>query len=157
MNRLRDVWDNGPNFAEGCKATASSAGEGRPASNVNDLNYNTYWSAAAGKASNEWLEIDLGTNRTFNKTILRQSNSDRITGYKIQYHNGTDWVDAHTGGPMGTMVKIDTFPPVTASKVRLLVTAVQPATAAGGETDTCPQINEFDIYLNPQKLSNEGK
>jgi hypothetical protein len=58
---------------------------------------------------------------------------------------------------MGTKVKIDTFPPVTASKVRLLVTSVQPAAAAGGETDTCPQINEFDIYLNPQKPSNEEK
>ena len=157
LNRLRDVWDNGPNFAEGCKASASSAGEGSPASNANDLNYNTCWSAAAGTGANEWLEINLGTNRTFNKTILRQSNSDRITGYKIQYHNGTEWLDAYTGGPMGTKVKIDTFPPVTASKVRLLVTAVQPAAAAGGGTDTCPQINEFDIYLNPQKLSNEGK
>jgi hypothetical protein len=31
----------------------------------------------------------------------------------------------------------------------LLGTAVQPAAAAGGETDTCPQINEFDIYLKP--------
>jgi hypothetical protein len=42
--------------------------------------------------------------------------------------------------------------------VRLLVTKVQPGAAvAGGETATCPQINEFDIYLNPQKLSNEGK
>jgi hypothetical protein len=39
----------------------------------------------------------------------------------------------------------------------LLVNAVQPATGAEGGTDTCPQIHEFDIYLNPQKLSNEGK
>jgi beta-xylosidase len=156
--RLRDVWDNGPNFAGGCKASASSAMEGSPASNANDLNYNTYWSAAVDKGANEWLEINLGTNRTFNKTVIRQSNSDRITGYKIQYHNGTEWLDAYTGGSMGNKVKIDTFPPVTSSRVRLLVTKVQPGAAvAGGETATCPQINEFDIYLNPQKLSNEGK
>jgi hypothetical protein len=50
---------------------------------------------------------------------------------------------------MGTKVKIDTFPPVTASKVRLLITAVQPGAADRGETGTCPQINEFDIYLKP--------
>ena len=158
LNRLRDAWDNGPNFAEGCKAIASSAREGNPTLKANDLNYNTYWSSAAGKGANEWLEIDLGTNRTFNKTILRQSNSDRITGYKIQYQKGTEWVDAYTGGPMGTKVRIDTFPPVTASKVRLLVTSVQPgAPSAGGETDTCPQINEFDIYLNFPNPSNVEK
>ena len=50
---------------------------------------------------------------------------------------------------MGTKVKIDTFPPVTASKVRLLVTAVQ--------TDTNPKINEFDIYLNALQPSKEKK
>ncbi len=158
LNRLRAVWDNGPNFAEGCKVSASSAWEGNPASNANDLNYNTYWSAATGKGANEWLEIDLGKSRTFNKIILRQSNSDRITGYKIQYHNGTEWVDAYTGGTMGTKVRIDTFPSVTASKVRLLVTEVQTGAAStGGETDTCPQINEFDIYLNSKKPSKEKK
>lgn len=58
---------------------------------------------------------------------------------------------------MGTKVKIDTFPPVTASKVRLLVTAVQTAASAAGETDTNPQINEFDIYLNALQPSKEKK
>jgi|GEM_PF-2852086 len=129
LNTLRNVWDNGPNFAQGCAASASSAMGGNPASNANDLNYNTFWSAAAGSGANEWLEINLGTSRTFNKTVIRQSNSDRITGYKIQYHNGTAWADAYTGGAMGTHVKIDTFPPVTATRVRLLVTAVQPGAA----------------------------
>ncbi len=129
LKTLRNVWDNGPNFAQGCAASASSQMGGNPASNANDLNYNTFWSAAAGNGANEWLEINLGTSRTFNKTVIRQTNSDRITGYKIQYHNGTAWADAYTAGTMGTNVKIDTFPPVTSSRVRLLVTAVQPGAA----------------------------
>lgn len=89
LNELRNVWDNGPNLAQGGTATASSAIGGNPASNANDATYNTCWSAAADPGSNEWLEINLGTNRTFNKTVIRQSNSVRITGYKIQYYTGS--------------------------------------------------------------------
>ena len=150
LNTLRNVWDNGSNFAHGCAASASSETAGNPAPNANDVNYNTFWSATAGTGANEWLEINLGTSRTFNKTVIRQTNSDRITGYKIQYHNGTAWADAYTGGAMGTNVKIDTFPEVTASRVRLLVTKVQPGVAIiapePGYSDTCPQISEFDVY-----------
>jgi hypothetical protein len=151
LNTLRNVWDNGPNFAQGCAASASSALDGNPASHANDVNYNTFWSAAAGSGANEWLEINLGTSRTFNKTVIRETNADRITGYKIQYHNGTAWLDAYTGGSMGNKVKIDTFPPVTSSRVRLLVTKVQPGVAI------CPQINEFDVYKSASGGSGDGQ
>lgn len=101
---------------------------------------NTRWSAAGTDGVGSWLEIDFGSSTTFNKTITKQC-LNRITRYKIQYWNGSSWVDAYTGGTMGTNPKTDAFTAVTGSKVRLYVTAVQ--TDSGF---SCPTIWEFEVY-----------
>ena len=133
---------SGTNLALGETASASStwsAGDG--ASNANDGDSTgTRWAAADETGAGQWLEIDFGTNTTFNRTITKQC-FNRITGYKIQYWNGSAWVDAYTGGVMGTSPKTDDFSSVTASKVRLYITAVQ--TDVG---NIVPAIWEFEVY-----------
>jgi alpha-galactosidase len=130
------------NLAAGKTASASTYwGVGYEASMANDGLDTTRWNSASNDYAGSWLEVDFGANTTFNKTITKQD-FNRITGYKIQYWNGSGWVDAFTGGTMGTTPKTDTFSAVTGSKVRLYVTSVQVDNGAY----PCPSIWEFEVY-----------
>jgi hypothetical protein len=134
----------GVNLAKNKTASASTIwGTGYEASKANDGNGTTRWNAAATDGVGAWLQVDFGANTTFKKTIITQD-FNRITGYKIQYWNGSSWVDAYTGGTMGTSPKVDTFTAVTGSKVRLYVTAIQ----VDGGPNPCPTIWEFEVYNN---------
>jgi hypothetical protein len=98
----------------------------------------------------EWL-LRQGNNKIEN--ILPMFHGRRIGCYNWGFVAGR----TQTYFPWGSK-KGAPEPAVTSSRVRLLVTAVQPGAAvAEGETDTCPQINEFDIYLNTRKVADEGK
>lgn len=131
------------NLALGKTASASSQWDSNySADKANDGDSsNTRWNAADGTGAGEWLQIDFGSNITFDKTITKQF-GNRIAGYKIQYWNGSSWIDAYTGGVMGTTPKTDLFTAVTASRIRLYVTSAQD----DGGTYTCPSIWEFEVY-----------
>ena len=89
----------------------SDAGDGR---------VETRWNAAAtGRAGGDWLVLDLGSEQSFNQASFRQF-EERITQYRIQYWDGTQWADAYRGGPMKSY-QLESFPEVKAAKVRLLV------------------------------------
>ncbi len=88
----------------------SDAGDGRA---------ETRWNAAVGRSAGEWLELDLGTAQSFDQAVFRQF-EERITRYRVQYWDGTQWADAFRGGPMKSY-QCDTFPAVKATKVRFLV------------------------------------
>jgi galactosylceramidase len=107
-----------------------------------DGDFTTRWKPANGKTAGEWLELDFGALQTFNRTEIQQF-QDQITRYKIQYWDGTQWHDAYAGGPMATS-QDDPFPPVTATKVRLLIEATKP-----GQT---PSIFEFQVFRCANKL-----
>jgi hypothetical protein len=99
----------------------------------------TRWNAAAGAAIGEWLEIDFGGATTFDQTTIREA-LNRITGYTLQYHNGSIWVDLISARTIGSS-KTDTFPAVTASRLRLYVTS---AVSNGGGAS--PSIYEFEVF-----------
>jgi galactosylceramidase len=125
------------NLALGKPASASSQwGEEFAAGKANDGNLGTRWNSAEGKSADEWLEINLGQSTCFNRTVIRQF-EDRITKYKVQYWDGSQWRDAVAGGSMQAIQR-DNFPAVIASKVRLLVVATK-------DLQT-PSIFEFAIY-----------
>lgn len=91
----------------------------------------TRW--ASQSETTPWLEIDFGKNTTFGKTVMVEY-GNRITGYTIQYYNGS-WNTAFTGGnPADTQT--DTFTAVTGSRVRLQVTV----------SSSEPSIYEFEVY-----------
>lgn len=124
-------------LARGKPARASSQwSEDHSADKATDGNDYTRWNAADGKTAGEWLEVDLGKPVGFNRTVISQF-GDRITAYKIQYWDGVRWRDAFTGGRMHACQK-DTFPLVTADKVRLFVVATK-----DGQT---PSIFSFSLY-----------
>lgn len=133
------VYSDAPpaNLASGAIATASSFWNNDPtyaANRANDNDLNTRWNASANNGVDCWLQLDFGTPVTFNKTTLRQF-LDRITGYQIQYWNGSSWSAAFTGGKLGS-VRTDVFPAVTSDKVRFYVT---------GATNI-PSIYEFQVF-----------
>lgn len=48
-----------------------------------------------------WLQVDLGQNITFNRVSISEAYAPRVSGYKIQYWNGSVWLDAFTGTTLG--------------------------------------------------------
>jgi hypothetical protein len=125
----------GSNLAIGKTASASSFySAGYEASQANDANAGTRWNASGTDGVGAWLQIDFGTNTTINHTVLSEY-GDRITGYRIEYYNGS-WQTAYTGTTIGSTPHTDNFTAVTGTKARLYVTAA----------DNCPTIWEFEIY-----------
>jgi hypothetical protein len=101
-----------------------------------DGSLTTRW-ATDNSVTSATLEVDLGGTYTFNKTVTTEYSS-RVASYKIQYWNGTAWVDAYTGTTIGASGKTDSFPAVTGTKVRLNILTI---TGTRG-----PSIYEFAVY-----------
>ena len=97
----------------------------------------TWWEPEEGAAQSWWLEVDFGTPRTFNSTVIRPA-SDHITSYAIQCHNGREWTTCVTGKPPGNG-RTDRFATVTASRVRVLIDGVSAGT---------PALREFEVRLD---------
>jgi hypothetical protein len=96
----------------------------------------TRWSATAGTGNAQWLEIDFGTDVTFDKTITR-GYKGFLTKYKVQYRDGSKWIDAIKEKDMAASPEVDIFKPVTAGKIRLYFTSV---------ADDTPSLWEFEVY-----------
>jgi hypothetical protein len=101
---------------------------------ANDNSFSTRWNSAAGDTNGAWLELDWSAPVSFNRTVLWQF-LNRVTTYKIQHWNGSSWSDDVVGGPLAT-TEADSFPTVTASKVRFLVTTAT----------NVPSIYEFQVF-----------
>jgi len=122
----------GTNLALSATASASSVwSSSYTAAKANDANYITRWNSYTNSC---WLELDFGKTVTFASTRLTEYETNRITGYRIQYYDGT-WKDAYSGTTVGDS-KVDTFPAVTGTKARLYVDTA---------TNT-PSIYEFEVY-----------
>ena len=107
------------------RTTASSewGAGGYPAAHATDGMPGSRWNAADGAAYPQWLEVDFGAERTFNRAVVREA-YPRTRAYRIQAWDGAQWVDCAQGETLGAE-KSNTFEPVTASKVRLLIEAVE--------------------------------
>ncbi|WNR42991.1 sialate O-acetylesterase [Paenibacillus roseipurpureus] len=105
----------------------------------------TGWSAASGKGAGEWLQIDFGAPTTINRTAVTEG-ATNITDYKIQTWNGSSWIDAVSGTTLGIGEQLDTFNPVTTSKVRLYVTGV-----VSGKTAA---IRAFKVFNSATSAAN---
>lgn len=105
-----------------------------------DGNMATRW-ATDDNISNAWLEVDFGQNQTFNEVYIDEWYHiiRRVKAFKIQYYNGSEWIDAYTGTTIGNGKSIQ-FNPVTGSRVRLNITSVEGIYG--------PTIHEFQVFNN---------
>jgi hypothetical protein len=125
---------SGVNLAAGKTVTASSTLDSNYASKAVDGDPSSGW-GANNQTAGAWLEVDFGTATTFDKTVVKSTSDNGITGYKIQYYNGGSWSDIATDKWITPYTPV-TFSPVTASRVRVYVTAASFA----------PIIHEFEVY-----------
>ncbi|MBN1420904.1 MAG: discoidin domain-containing protein, partial [Planctomycetes bacterium] len=106
------------------RASASSswaAGGYDPALAV-DGDPETRWNAADGTKGGQWLEVDFGEEKTFERIIIQEA-FDRTTAYRIEAWDGSAWSDCARGERIGSR-KTETFPPVKASRVRLTIESI---------------------------------
>ncbi|HEY1502274.1 MAG TPA: alpha-L-fucosidase [Acidobacteriaceae bacterium] len=96
----------------------------------------TFWSAPAG-SSHSSIEVRFNKSVTFNRAITMEwlNDGQRIEKYSIQILNGGAWKSVATAQAIGHE-KIDVFPAVTASRVRLNIIS-----STGGAA-----IREFQLY-----------
>jgi alpha-L-fucosidase len=101
-----------------------------------DGNPDTFWTAPAG-SHHSTLEVAFSSPVTFNRTIIMEwlNAGQRIQKYSIDVWTGTAWKTVVAAGAIGHK-KIDVFPRVTASRVRLNILS---------STDAAV-IREFQIY-----------
>jgi len=131
----------GTNLAAGKSAVASNVRGNDPrfgADKAIDGDGTTYWATNDG-VTTATLTVDLGTDRPFNVVGTEEmiSLGQRVAEYEIDALVGGTWTPVAKGTTIGYR-KLDRFPKVTASKVRLTIT----------RSLACPVICGFGIYLD---------
>lgn len=91
-----------------------------------DGNASTRWDTGGGQNSmtGTWLNIDMGEDVTFNSIILdaAASSNDGPGAYRVEVYAGGSWQEVATGDN-GSGMTVVTFGEVTASQVRITLTA----------------------------------
>jgi len=133
----------GTDFAAGKTAVASNVRGGDDtfgADKALDGDKNTYWATDDG-VTNATLEVDLGAEQEFNVVRLEEmiSLGQRVAEYKIEaWDDGAkDWKLLNHGYTIGYR-KLDRFPKVKSSKVRLTILRAR----------ACPTIKSFGVHLD---------
>ncbi len=118
------------------RVSASSvwAAGGHDAALAFDGDPGTRWNARDGMRTNQWLEVDFGSPRTFDRVRIQEA-FDRCLAHRVETWDGKKWQVAVSGGRIGPD-RLHSFSPVTASRVRLVIEAVR--------SDT-PSISEFQV------------
>lgn len=106
------------------------------------------WGAAAGNATDEWIQVDFGEPVTFNKICFDEYNA-RIKDYAILVSDdGENWLEATTGTNTDPITSKNhrlweiSFEPVTNQYMRLHVYNVNPE----GTNEKEPSIWEIEVY-----------
>jgi len=102
-----------------------------------DGNPDTFWSAP-DHSNHSTLEVAFPAPITFNRTLTMEwlNAGQRIQKYSIDVWNGSEWKTVASAQAIGHK-KIDIFPPVTASRIRLNILSSSDGAA----------IREFQIYF----------
>ena len=133
------------NLAIGKTITASSYTQNYVATNANDGNTNTYWEGGAN-AYPETLTVDLGSNQTVNKMVLKLNASWETRTQTLSVLTSTDnnsyatnvGSNTYTFNPSSSNVVTINLTETTARYIRLNITGNSKAT--GG------QVAEFEVY-----------
>jgi hypothetical protein len=122
-----------PRYPQTTASTAWAHG-GHDAALACDGDPDTRWNARDGNRTNQWIEIDFGTPRAFERVRIREV-FDRALGHRVEIWDGQAWQILAKGEAIGGN-RIHRLAPLTASRVRLVIEAVR--------SDT-PSIAEFEV------------
>ncbi|MGI6270063.1 MAG: glycosyl hydrolase [Candidatus Howiella sp.] len=101
-----------------------------------DSSEGSRWNAADASGGNQWLEVNFGKQTAVDRVVLEEANPYRVTAFRIQYWDGSKWVDAASGGEIGQS-KALSFDRVVTDRLRLYVDSVVNQSAS---------IQEFGVY-----------
>ena len=123
------------NLALNKTAAASHTSGSNTAKKAVDGDRESRWTATNNSAG-AVLEIDFGEATEFNQIKLYEG-YNRVGDFRLQYYNGTDWMDCYAGTEIGQEFVAD-FETVTGTKVRLIVDTLKGLNGAA--------IYEFEVY-----------
>lgn len=135
------------NLAKGCTVNASSYEvDSTSPSKAVDGDIKTRWGTAQNKADNEWIEINLGgekTVRQININFERTDDAQNILGYKIELEEGGQYKEVYrksTKAKQNEIIQLDKDHQATKVKVTVL--------SADGGTINWKNvgINEIEVY-----------
>jgi alpha-L-fucosidase len=124
-------------LAAGARARASSAeGQASRADRVVDGDPDTHWSPPPGTRTG-WIELELARPATFDVVSLQEAiaHGQSVERYMLEARTGSAGSTLSRGTTIGHR-KLDRFPPVTASRVRLTIESA---------LDT-PRISSVGLY-----------
>jgi len=135
---------NAQNLALGATVTAGStdtAGNGvyNPKNVTDGVNDTSNWASWSGGVPN-WVQIDLGSPKTFNSLALYTQKSYEIGSYTIEYKDGNIWKKFVDVSSNTKDVVLNSFNSITAQYIRVNPTVgsvLQPGIA---------RINEIELY-----------
>jgi O-glycosyl hydrolase len=130
------------------KVTASSSSGGDVISNTIDGNQSTRWSSGHGQTSGDWVQINLGSLKNFNKISLDtgpNNQGDYVRQYQVFVSNdGVKWENAIVNGTGNGETLDITLPNQTAQYIRVVST---------GSSGSWWSIGEINVYA-PQDGTN---
>jgi alpha-L-fucosidase len=127
-------------LAKGKKVNATTnRGKGYEASNVNDGDPETYWSAKDNQTAADII-IDFGTETEVNRIVLQEyvRLGQRVQEFKIEALTGNEWKPVIDGTTIGYKI-IRKFPVVKTSKFKVIIS----------KSKACPVISNIEIYRAP--------
>jgi hypothetical protein len=136
------------NLCLGATATASSSRGANVPGRAIDGSLSTWWQANGNPSPShpQWLRVDLGSAKTFNRVVFTEPPGNTITAYTIQYSsNGSSWsnVSNPVASKVGTVTTVN-FTAVTVRYHRIRITA---------SALTRPSISEYESYDTNQAVS----
>lgn len=98
-----------------------------------------------------WVDIDLGTVKTFDTLILTENivpqwASARIASFDLQIWDGNDYRTVFTYDGVVGENHTFSFEAISAQSVRLLITGLRADTTKNGNQATDPSIRELELY-----------
>jgi len=127
------------NLAAGKTVVGAGASAKLRPSNITDRSWDSYWSPADG-ALPAAAEVDLGKPVTFNVAMIQEyiAQGQRVEEYRLEAFADGAWKQIAAGTTVGHK-KLDRFPDVTGSKVRLTIL----------KSRRTPQISHFGLFRAP--------
>jgi hypothetical protein len=115
---------------------------GDVAANMLDGDRNSRWSSGAGESRTMWVQVDLGSNKTFNKVVLDSGSSptDYARGADVYVStNGSTFTKVGSVTVDGQPVQLATFATQTARYIQIKSTST---------SGNWWSIAEFNVYAN---------
>jgi len=138
-------------------ASASGSAAGRPPAHAVDGDPGSYWSTGAPQSNGQYLQVDMGSARRFNRLVL-DTGTGQSTHHPRQWavrvsDDGTRWGDPIATGTGTGQVTTVTVPTTVARHVRITQTgaAAQPWSVA--ELTVTDVNDDFSVAVNPGALA----